>query len=142
MEIIQLTEWSPFLANLKWPVVVALMAQILFIAVTGQVGMARYRYRIFPPKTTGHPDFDRIFRVHMNFVEQFPFFALALLLCTFVVSGQVAGILGSIWVLFRALYSVRYSSRPIGKDIYLYTAPQYLALFLMYLFPAIRVFSG
>lgn len=32
---------------------------------------ARYKFKIYAPATSGHPDFDRAFRVQQNFVEHY-----------------------------------------------------------------------
>ncbi|NXA46371.1 LTC4S synthase, partial [Nothocercus julius] len=39
-----------------------------------QVIYARRKYKISPPETTGHPEFERIFRAQVNCSEYFPIF--------------------------------------------------------------------
>ncbi|XP_010282696.1 PREDICTED: leukotriene C4 synthase, partial [Phaethon lepturus] len=39
-----------------------------------QVIYARRKYKISPPETTGHPEFERIFRAQANCSEYFPIF--------------------------------------------------------------------
>uniref|UniRef100_A0A8C6N7Q2 Uncharacterized protein n=1 Tax=Melopsittacus undulatus TaxID=13146 RepID=A0A8C6N7Q2_MELUD len=41
-----------------------------------QVIHARWQYRISPPRTTGHPEFEQIFKARVNCSEYFPIFIL------------------------------------------------------------------
>ena len=52
------------------PALVLCLAIILFIATAIKVGAARGKYGIHAPATSGHPEFERIFRVQQNTLEQ------------------------------------------------------------------------
>ena len=73
-----------------------------------EVGRARGRYGIKAPAVTGHPDFERVFRVQMNTVEQSVLFFPALWLCAAHFRADVAGIAGMVWVIGRVWYAVGY----------------------------------
>ena len=73
-----------------------------------EVGRARGRYGIKAPAVTGHPDFERVFRVQMNTVEQSVLFFPALWLCANYFRADVAGIAGLVWVLGRVWYAIGY----------------------------------
>lgn len=139
--LLALSEWNPVMAALQWPALVALAAHLLYMHLLNNVRLARKKHRIWPPATSGHPDFDRVFRVSANFVEQFPSFISSMLLCALLVDGAVAGALGAVWVAFRVLHSERYAARRLTWGILWYTGPQYIVCFLMYLLPALRVLA-
>eukprot|EP00270_Netrium_digitus_P008085 TRINITY_DN2393_c0_g1_i1.p1 TRINITY_DN2393_c0_g1~~TRINITY_DN2393_c0_g1_i1.p1 ORF type:complete len:148 (-),score=13.90 TRINITY_DN2393_c0_g1_i1:138-581(-) len=134
-------EWQqhPILVRLRWPCLVALLAHLVYVQLLLNVARARYKHKIWPPAISGHPDFDRIFRVQANFNEQYPSFMFSLLFCALFINGEVAGVLGLIWVVCRFFYSRRYSARRLKYDVLWYTGPQYGAVGLMLLLPAIRI---
>lgn len=61
------------------------------------------------PATTGHPDFERVFRVHQNTLEWMPIFLPSLWLCAIYLSDVAAAVLGLAWIAGRALYFVGYA---------------------------------
>jgi hypothetical protein len=83
------------------PSLVTALAMVLFSIVTRMVGVARGRYKIAVPATTGHPDFERYYRVQANTLEQMILFLPSLWLCAAYLSPEGAGALGFDWA--RAL---------------------------------------
>jgi glutathione S-transferase len=73
-----------------------------------KVGQARKTFGVEAPKTTGNADFERIFRVQQNTVEQMVLFLPSLWLFGFYVSDILAGLLGLSWTAARALYAADY----------------------------------
>ena len=59
-----------------------------------KVGHARRKFGVEAPKTTGNADFERIFRVQQNTVEQMVLFLPSLWIFGFYVSDMLAGLLG------------------------------------------------
>jgi glutathione S-transferase len=83
---------------------------ILFYFVTGmQVGRTRVALGIKAPATTGHPDFERVFRIQMNTLEWMPIFLPSLWLFAFYVSDAIAAAIGLVWIAGRILYFTGYS---------------------------------
>jgi glutathione S-transferase len=83
---------------------------LLFYAFTGvQVSKARTAFGIKAPAITGHPDFERVFRVQMNTLEWMPVFLPALWLFAIYLSDSIAAILGLVWIAGRVLYLTGYS---------------------------------
>ena len=83
---------------------------ILFYLFTGiQVSKARAAFGIKVPATSGHPDFERVFRVQMNTLEWMPVFLPSLWLFAIYISDPVAAALGLIWIAGRVLYMTGYS---------------------------------
>jgi glutathione S-transferase len=90
----------------------ALGALILYLAMTMRVGYARVKYGIAAPAISGHPQFERAFRVQQNTLEQIPVFLGALYLCTAYSSALLAGIMGALWIAGRVLYMQAYLAAP------------------------------
>jgi glutathione S-transferase len=83
---------------------------ILFYAYTGiRVSSARFACGVKAPATTGHPDFERAFRVQMNTLEWMPVFLPALWLFAVYVSDWLAASVGLVWIAGRILYLIGYS---------------------------------
>jgi glutathione S-transferase len=88
--------------------IVTLLA-LLFYFFTGlRVGGARAKFGVKAPATTGHPDFERVFRVQMNTLEWLPIFLPSLWLFAIYVSDAGAALLGLVWIAGRALYMADY----------------------------------
>jgi glutathione S-transferase len=88
--------------------VVTLLAVILYFWIGFQVGQARVKFGVKAPATTGHPDFERVFRVQMNTLEWMPIFLPAMWLAAIYVSDIGAAVLGVVWITGRALYMQGY----------------------------------
>src|SRR5690606_822776 len=86
-----------------------LLANALAVCCATRVAAARVRFGGKRPATTGHADFERVFRAHTNMLEWLPSFLVPLWLCALYFSDVVAAALGLIWVGARILYSVGYS---------------------------------
>jgi glutathione S-transferase len=83
---------------------------ISFYLFTGiQVARARVAFGVKAPATSGHPDFERVFRVQMNTLEWMPIFLPSLWLFAIYVSDPIAAALGLVWVAGRILYMTGYS---------------------------------
>ena len=88
--------------------IVTLLALIEFLVFGILVGRARGKYGIKAPATSGHPLFERRFRVHQNTQEQLLIFLPALWLFGELVSPVWGAGLGLVFVIGRALYAVGY----------------------------------
>lgn len=85
------------------------LTTILLVACAWIVGSARSRYGIKAPATTGHPDFERAFRVQANTVESTLAFLPALLVAdAFSPYKTLVLGLGIAWLLGRVLYIAGY----------------------------------
>ena len=92
-------------------------ALLLYLALSLNVSRARGRYGIAAPATTGHPEFERRFRVQQNTAEQLILFLPSLWLFAFLVSAAGAAALGLLWVAARALYALGYYRRAERRGI-------------------------
>ena len=90
----------------------ALVEYAVFVVLAGQ---ARGRYGVAAPATTGHPDFERRFRVQQNTVEQLVIFLPALFLFARFMNASLAAVLGLVFILGRALYARGYIVDPARR---------------------------
>jgi glutathione S-transferase len=96
--------------------IVTLLAVAFYFFLATRVAAARGRFGVKHPATTGNPDFERIFRVHMNTLEWLPTFLAPLWLCALYLSDVAAALLGLVWIAGRVLYFVGYS-RAVEKRL-------------------------
>jgi glutathione S-transferase len=94
---------------LHFTALVTLLAIIFYFYTGLRVGAARSKCGVKAPATTGHPDFERAFRVQMNTLEWMPIFLPALWLFAVYVSDVGAAVVGLVWILGRVLYLTGYS---------------------------------
>jgi hypothetical protein len=96
-------------ATLHWPALVTLAVLALLFACALLVSRARRRDRIRAPATTGTPEFDRVFRVQMNTLENAVIFLPALWLAAIYFSPRIAALIGVVWVVARVWYAAAYA---------------------------------
>lgn len=85
------------------------LAIILYITTVAMVGRARARYKVMPPATTGHPDFERYYRVQQNTLEQLvPFVPSLLMFAGIWQAPRLAACIGALWLIGRVWYAVGY----------------------------------
>ena len=95
-----------------WTALVTVAALILYFVVTLNVGRARFKYNVSPPAISGNPDFERVFRVQQNTVEQIVLFIPALWVFSLFVSQIWGAALGAVWVIGRILFAWGYYQAP------------------------------
>lgn len=98
-----------------YPGFITLLGAILLMVLAFRVGRLRSRHNIQAPAVTGHPEFERACRVHMNTIEQFVVFLPMLWLFAALLDGPWAGILGLVWLVGRVLYAVSYTQNPARR---------------------------
>ncbi|MBW7929872.1 MAG: MAPEG family protein [Gammaproteobacteria bacterium] len=88
------------------------LALLEFFVFGALVGRARIRYRVEAPAVTGHPLFERYYRVHYNTMEQLVCFVPGMLLFGYYLSSRGAAILGVVFIIGRIIYLRGYVSEP------------------------------
>src|SRR5215471_13115839 len=101
--LIRRTGMLPFTA------LVTLLATIFYFYLGLRVGAARGKFGVKAPATTGHPDFERAFRVQMNTLEWMPIVLPALWLFAVYISDRTAAAIGAVWIIGRIVYFIGYS---------------------------------
>jgi glutathione S-transferase len=98
-----------------------LLALLQYAFMAALVGRARGKYGVHAPATTGHPDFERVNRVHLNTLENLVLFIPAVLVFALYVSAGWAAVLGFVFVVARAVYAVGYlkaaDKRGVGAGV-------------------------
>jgi len=93
----------------RYTAIVTLLAVALYFFLATRVAVARGKFDVQLPATTGNPDFERVFRVHINTLEWMPTFLVPLWLCAIYLSDITAAALGLVWIGGRVLYFTGYS---------------------------------
>ncbi|MFY9639585.1 MAG: MAPEG family protein [Rhodomicrobium sp.] len=95
---------------LNYTAIVTLLALLFYLYTGIAVAKARAKYNVKAPATTGHPGFERMFRVQMNTLEWLPIFLPSLWLFAAYINDIAAAIIGIFWILGRILYFRGYSA--------------------------------
>jgi uncharacterized MAPEG superfamily protein len=95
--------------DFRWPALVTLGVVALQFMMAVNVGRSRAKHRIDAPATSGHPEFERVFRVQMNTQESALMFLPALWIFAAFVNEIWAAALGVVWLAARVWYSIAYA---------------------------------
>ncbi len=102
---------------MSYVVIVAVVALIQFIGFGFLVGLARGRYGVHAPATSGHDLFDRYYRVHYNTMEQLLAFLPALFLSAGFGFGddRISAAVGVVYLIGRQMYLSSYVRDPKAR---------------------------
>jgi glutathione S-transferase len=102
---------------MAWVDLVALLAIIQLVVFGVLVGRARGLYGIAAPATSGHPVFERYFRVQMNTIETLLVFLPALFIAAkYWLPGYVA-LVGAVYLVGRIVYLRAYVRDPKSRSL-------------------------
>jgi glutathione S-transferase len=102
---------------MAWVTAVVLVAILQYVVLGMMVGVARGRYQVYAPATTGHPTFERLFRVHQNSLEMLIAFIPCVWLYGWWVSQTWATALGVVFLVARIIYAVQYIREPRSRQL-------------------------
>jgi uncharacterized membrane protein YecN with MAPEG domain len=105
------------LVTMLWIALVILLALVEYMVFGFLVGGARARYKVAAPATTGHPEFERTFRVHYNTLELLVAFIPAIWLFGLYLNPRWGAIIGAVFLVGRALYAVGYIRAPEKREL-------------------------
>ncbi len=100
---------------MEWVGIVCGLVLVEYMVIVWCTGQARGRHGVPAPATTGHPVFERWFRVQINTVEQLALFLPGLFLFAHYVQPAVAAALGLVFFAGRALYARGYVADPARR---------------------------
>ncbi len=90
--------------------IVSLLCLLLYFYMGLRVGRGRTKYGVAAPAVTGHPDFERDYRIQMNTLEWLPIFLVSLWLFAWAWNSDlVAAVIGVVWFAGRVLYLTGYA---------------------------------
>ena len=101
---------------MEWVVIVTILALLQFVWFGVEVGAARARHGVRAPAMSGHPEFDRRFRIHMNTLEQLVVFLPALWIFGHYVDPRWGAGLGIVYLAGRLVYRTAYFRDPAGRS--------------------------
>jgi hypothetical protein len=115
---------------MEWPTLVAMLAIVQYLVFGVQVGVARGRYGVAAPATAGHPQFERIHRIHQNTLEQLIVFLPSLWAFSLYIDPLWGAAVGVPYLAGRALYAVSYARNPEtrGRGMLLTAVPCHVLL--------------
>ena len=99
----------------RYSAIVTVLAVVFYFFIATRVGVARQKFGVKLPAIAGHPDFERVFRVHMNTLEWMPIFLPSLWLCAFLYNDLIAAALGLVWIVARWFYYAGYARAVDGR---------------------------
>ncbi len=101
---------------IELPALVTLLTVLLLFGTMFVTGKARGKYDIKAPAISGHPGFERAYRVQMNTIENTVMFLPVLwLAATHGFGGLWAGTAGIVWLIGRAWYGLAYLKDPANR---------------------------
>jgi glutathione S-transferase len=97
--------------------VVTILAILLYSYMSVRVGQMRGKHNITAPSTSGHPEFERAFRIHYNTLEALAVFITLLWLATiyFHTLPWLPALVGLLWVIGRVIYMTGYTADPAKR---------------------------
>jgi len=99
--------------------IVTVLALLMYYWTGFKVGQMRGKHGIKAPAASGHPEFDRAFRVQMNTLEQMIVFLPLLWLSNayFMLMPYLTGALGLVWIVGRVVYATGYMADPDKRSM-------------------------
>ena len=82
-----------------------------------QVASVRGKHGLKAPAMSGHPEYERMFRVHYNTMEQLVLFLPALWLFGYMVSHLWAAGFGAVFLIGRFVYRAAYLKDPASRAL-------------------------
>src|ERR1700751_1727504 len=88
---------------------VTCLATAFYFFISARVARAHIAYGVKLPAMTGHPDFERVFRVQMNTLEWLAIFLPSLWLFAIYISDWLAALFALVWIGGRVAYLIGYA---------------------------------
>ena len=102
---------------MDWIVVITVLATLQFVWFGIQVGSMRAKHEVKAPAMSGPPDFERMFRIHYNTMEQLVVFLPALWLYAHMVNPIWGAGIGAVYLVGRFVYRAAYLKDPSGRSL-------------------------
>lgn len=97
--------------------IVTVLALLQFFWFGAEVGKMRVKHQCKAPATSGAPEFERMFRVQQNTMEQLVMFIPALWLYASLVNPLWGAAMGVVYLVGRFIYRSAYLKDPGGRSM-------------------------
>ena len=97
--------------------IVTILALGQFILFSIQVGSMRGKHGVKAPAVTGHAEFERMFRVQQNTMEQLVAFVPALWIFAYLVNPLWGAGIGLVFIIGRFIYRSSYIKDPDARGM-------------------------
>jgi len=124
---------------------VTLLAVIFYMVTAWRVGSMREKHNIAAPAVSGHPEFERAFRVQMNTLEALPVFLPVLWIAAFTFTRMplLAPAFGLVWIVGRIVYMQAYMDDPSKRSLgFTVSALATVALLLLAIAGIVMTWTG
>jgi glutathione S-transferase len=98
-------------------VIVTVLALMQYMYFGIQVGGAHQKFGILAPSMSGDPEFDRVYRVHQNSLEQLIVLIPALWMYAHYVNPLWGAGMGAVYLIGRFIYRAEYIKDPASRTL-------------------------
>ena len=101
---------------MEYIAIVTLLALMQFMMFSIQVGSMRLKHGVRAPAISGHPEFERMFRIQQNTMEQLVVFVPALWIYAHLVNPLWGAGIGVVFIIGRFIYRATYFKDPASRS--------------------------
>jgi glutathione S-transferase len=101
---------------MEYVAIVTLLALMQFMMFSIQVGSMRVKHGVKAPAISGHPEFERMFRIQQNTMEQLVVFVPALWIYAHLVNPLWGAGIGLVFIIGRFVYRAAYFKDPASRS--------------------------
>ena len=102
---------------MELPALITLIALFEYMFFTLRVGLGREKFDVPAPATSGNAEWERMFRVQQNTLEQLLVFLPALWIFATFIGPTIAAAIGLLFVIGRPLYYRGYVEAPEKRTV-------------------------
>lgn len=102
---------------MEWVIIVTVLALLQYTWFGIQVGAVRGKQGLKAPAMFGAPEFDRMFRVHYNTMEQLVLMLPLMWIFAHQVNALWAAGFGVVFIVGRFIYRAAYLKDPAGRSV-------------------------
>jgi len=102
---------------MEFVAIVIVLALVQYFVFGMLVGKARGTYEVHAPAISGHPVFERYYRVHQNTLEMLVMFIPSIVLFSYLVRPDIAAAIGAVYLVGRIIYLRAYVADPSKRGL-------------------------
>ena len=102
---------------MEFVAIVIVLALVQYFVFGMLVGKARGTYEVHAPAISGHPVFERYYRVHQNTLEMIVMFIPSIVLFSYLVRPDIAAAIGAVYLVGRVIYLRAYVADPAKRGL-------------------------